>query len=136
MQLNGVIQRKLALLDGHVSQLESFLNGVAREAFIGNALLRAATERLMQVSVEIVIDIAERIIAIREAGPVESSAAAIDRLVSLGAIQHVEPYRSMVGFRNRLVHEYEVIDPNILFTAATEHLKDFRRFRDEIDTLC
>ena len=136
MRLNGVIQRKLALLDGHVTQLEAFLKGVTREAFIGNALLRAATERMMQVSVEIVIDIADRIIAIQGAGPVESAATAIDRLVALRVIQRAEPYRSMVGFRNRLVHEYEIIDPDILFTAATKHLGDFRLFRDEIDRLC
>ena len=38
--------------------------------------------------------------------------------------------------RNRLVHEYEIIDPGILFTAATGHFQDFRRFRDEIDMSC
>ena len=39
-------------------------------------------ERVLQVMVEIVIDIAERIIALKNAGPVESSAQAIKKLVA------------------------------------------------------
>jgi uncharacterized protein YutE (UPF0331/DUF86 family) len=39
----------------------------------------------------------------------------------------------MVRMRNLIVHGYDVVDPEILFDAATKRLGDFRRFRDEID---
>ncbi len=61
---------------------------------------------------------------------------AIERLVSLKILKSAEPYKEMVRFRNRIVHEYEAIDPAILFAIATEHHLDFRRFRDEIDQTC
>jgi len=39
----------------------------------------------------------------------------------------------MVRFRNLIVHEYETVDPALLYALATERLHDFRRFRDECD---
>jgi len=136
MLLNGVIQRKLALLDEYVGRLERYLNGVTLDAFKADDLVQSAVERVLQVAIEIVIDIAERLIALRDAGPVATGAEAIDRLVALGILKSAEPYRHMVRFRNRIVHEYEATDPAILFAIATEHKSDFRHFRDEIDQTC
>ncbi len=136
MLLNGVVQRKLTLLDEYVSRLECHLNGVTFDAFKADDLLQLGTERMLQVASEIVIDIAERLIALRGAGPVASAAEAIDRLVALGILQSSDPYCDMVRFRNRIVHEYETTDPAIVYSIATGHLSDFRRFRDEIDRTC
>lgn len=136
MLLNGVVQRKLALLDEDVSRLERYMDGVTLEAFKADELLQLGTERMLQVAVEIVIDIAERLIALRGAGPVATAAEAIERLAVLGILQSADPYRDMVRFRNRIVHEYETTDPAILFAIATGHMSDFRRFRDEIDRTC
>lgn len=79
------------------------------------------------------IDIAARLISLHGAGPVESASDAIRRLVSLGLIESEEPYREMVRFRNRIVHEYTTTDPVIVYEIATANRRDFRRFRDEID---
>jgi uncharacterized protein YutE (UPF0331/DUF86 family) len=136
MLLNGVIQRKLALLDEYVGRLERYLKGATLESFKADDLLQSATERVLQVSIEIVIDIAERLIALRGVGPVATASGAIERLVSLGILQSSEPYSEMVRFRNRIVHEYETTDPAILFAIATGHTSDFRKFRDEIDQTC
>lgn len=136
MILNGVIQRKLALLDEYVGRLQRYLNGVTADAFKADDLVQSATERVLQVSIEIVIDIAERLIALRGAGPVATATEAIDRLVALGILQSADPYREMVRFRNRIVHEYETTDPAILYAIATGHVSDFRRFRDEVDQTC
>lgn len=46
-----------------------------------------------------------------------------------------QPYVDIVRFRNLIVHQYEGIDPAILFDLAKGRLGDFRRFRDEIDAL-
>ncbi len=34
-----------------------------------------------------------------------------------------------------IVHQYEEIDPEILYSIVSKKLDDFRRFRDEIDKL-
>jgi uncharacterized protein YutE (UPF0331/DUF86 family) len=136
MKLNGVVQRKLALLDQYVAKLELYLGGKSLEAFKGDDMLQSATERVLQMSIEVMIDIAERLIALKGAGPVATASEAIERLVMLGILKSAMPYSDMVRFRNRIVHEYETTDPAILYSIAVDHRADFRRFRDEIDETC
>jgi uncharacterized protein YutE (UPF0331/DUF86 family) len=133
VKYNGVIQRKLALLDDQVQRLMNHTRGISFEQFEGDWLLRSACERALQVAAEVLIDIAERIIALENAGPVIGAAEAMDRLVDIGVIPSSEPYRSIVRFRNLIVHEYEAIDPRILYDIVTTRLDDFRRFRGEVD---
>ena len=130
---NGVIHRKLALLADQVSRLEAHLRGVPRDQFVNDWVLRSMAERALQVAAELMIDIAERVIALREAGPVATAGDAIKRLVDLKVLGSAEPYLSMVRFRNLLVHQYEEINPSMLYDLATTRLDDFRRFREEVD---
>jgi len=135
MKINGVIQRKLTLLDDQMVNLAKHMKGVTYEAFEGDWMRRSMAERALQVAIEIVIDVAERLIALSDAGPVASAADAIRKCVDLGYLTSATPYREMVGFRNFIVHEYEQIDPQITYALATEKLKDFRAFRAEMDAL-
>ena len=130
---NGVIQRKLALLDTQLANLELHLRGVGREQFVADWMLRSMAERALQVAAEIVIDVAERIIALKGAGPVATAVDAVARLAQLGVIESPKPYADIVRFRNILVHQYQDVDPGLVFDLATGRLADFRRFRDEID---
>jgi uncharacterized protein YutE (UPF0331/DUF86 family) len=133
MSLDGVIQRKLALLDDQVLQLRKNLQGIAPEQFKDNWLLRSMAERALQVAIEIMIDIAERLLASAGAGPAATAGEAITKCVQLGILSAEQPYKEMVGYRNLIVHEYEEINPELTYGLATEKLNDFRLFRDEID---
>ena len=133
MKYNGIVQRKLALLDRYLLQLQGNLKDVDLAGFRDNWVMQRMTERVLQVMVELVVDIAERIIAIEKAGPVATSAEAIEKLVAIGVIKSAKPYAEMVRFRNFIVHQYEEIDPAIIFNIAKNRLEDFRLFRDEID---
>ena len=133
MQTNGVIGRKLALLDDQVQKLTARLAGVSRTNFKEDWVLRSMAERALQVAAEIMIDIAERIIAVRGAGPVAGATEAISKLVSLGILKDGKNYVDIVRFRNLIVYEYEKIDPDILYDLATGRLEEFRAFRDELD---
>ncbi len=130
---NGVIQRKLALLDTQVSRLEEHLKDVTESQFAGDWVLRSMAERALQVAAEIMIDVAERIIALRGGGPVATAAEAMERLVRLGVLKSPDPYVRIVRFRNLIVHQYEEIDPSLLFELVKTRLDDFRSFRSEID---
>lgn len=133
MKYNGTIQRKLTLLDEQVGRLEKSLEGVGYGTFKDDWILRSMAERALQVSVEIMIDIADRIIALEGAGPTAGASEAMKKLASLRVLASEQPYADMVRFRNLIVHEYEKIDPEILFNLATKRLEVFRRFRDELD---
>jgi uncharacterized protein YutE (UPF0331/DUF86 family) len=133
MKYNGIIERKLALLDDQVQKIRQHSKDLSYCEFEESWALRSMAERAVQVAAEIVIDIAERIIALEQAGPAASAAAAMEKLAALGVIEKAEPYRSIVRFRKLIVHEYEQIDPRILFSMITERLEDFLKFRAEID---
>ena len=133
MKYNGVIQRKLALLDDQIVELREHLQKKSYKDFEGSWLLRSMTERALQVAVEIIIDVAERIIALENAGPVGSAADAIKKLVHLKVLKSEKPFEGMVKFRNVIVHQYERVDPAILYNLATKKLGDFRKFIEAID---
>ena len=133
MKYNGTIQRKLALLDDQVQMLRQHTEGVSFKEFEKSWAMRSMAERAVQVAAEILIDIAERIIALEKAGPVATSVNAMEKLEELGVIESADPYRSIVRFRNLIVHEYERIDPKVLYSIITDNLDDFLAFRDEID---
>ncbi|MFQ6036452.1 MAG: DUF86 domain-containing protein [Sedimentisphaerales bacterium] len=133
MKYNAVVHRKFALLDKYLLQLQGELKDVDIETFKNDWTLQRMTERVLQVMVEVVIDIAERIIAQKNAGPVATAAEAIEKLVELQVIKTSKPYTDMVRFRNLIIHQYEEINPTIVFNIAKNQLDAFRQFRDEID---
>jgi uncharacterized protein YutE (UPF0331/DUF86 family) len=135
MTINGVIQRKLSLMDHDLLRLKQAMAGVDLKGFEDNWGLQRIAERTLQVMVEIVIDVCERIVALKGAGPAATAGEAVEKMVQLGILQSAEPYRSMVRFRNLIVHQYEEIDPAILYDLATNRLDAFRQFRAEIDRL-
>ncbi len=61
MEINGIIQRKLSLLDDQVLKLEKHLEGISLGQFREDWMRRSMAERALQVSIEIVIDVAERL---------------------------------------------------------------------------
>jgi len=133
MNINGVIQRKLALLEEYRLQLQTALQDIRLPEFRNHWVLRRTAERSLQVMIEIIIDIAERILAERGAGPAASAAEAIEKLVLLKVLPAADPFRQMVRFRNLIVHQYEAIEPALLYELATSRLDDFRLFRDSLD---
>ncbi len=133
MKYNGVIQRKFALLDKQLVQLQNHTKNVDFDGFKNDWAMRSMSERALQVMVEIVIDVAERIIALENAGPTATAVEAIDRLVELSVLKSAQPYDDMVRFRNLIVHQYEEIDPAIIYDIIKNKLDNFRQFRNEID---
>lgn len=133
MKYNAVVHRKFALLDKYLTQLQNQLKDVNIEAFKDDWALQRMTERALQVMTEVVIDIAERVIAQKGAGPAATAAEAIEKLVDLGTIKSAKPYTDMVRFSNLIIHRYEEIDPAIVFNLAKNKLDAFRQFRDELD---
>ena len=80
---NGVIQRKFALLDKYLLELQKRLRSVTLEQFQQDWGLQRLTERSLQVMIEVVIDVAERLLALKNAGPAASAAEAIEKLVTI-----------------------------------------------------
>ena len=129
--LNGVIARKLQSLDEILTELRS-LGEMRAPQLEQDWRTRRAIERDLQVLVEIVIDVCQRLISLAGQTPAATSTDAIDRCIALGVLSDDEIYRQMVRFRNFIVHRYEHIAPDVLVDMVNRRLPDFEQFRDEV----
>lgn len=131
MKYNGVVDKKLKLLDKKLSEIDSWevnqLSDLQQSSMLSNAL-----ERGLQVAVEIMIDVAERILALENVPPGDGAAVNIQKLATLGVIKDPDVYMDMVRFRNFIVHRYEYIDTDIIYDIAKNKLWLFRKFAKEI----
>jgi uncharacterized protein YutE (UPF0331/DUF86 family) len=129
--INGVITGKLQSLDETLNELSS-VGEVSSAQLNSDWRTRRAIERDLQILVEIVVDVCQRIISLAGQTPPESGVDAIERCIQLGVLSDNEAYRKMVRFRNLIVHRYEYIDVAILVDIANNRLDDLRSFRDEV----
>lgn len=131
MKYNGVIESTLRIIEQKLSDIESWKIDNYSD-FSSNTMMQNASERALQVSVEAMIDVSERILALNKKPPAGTSAENIKLLESLGVIRDSEIYTPMIRFRNFIVHRYEKIDGEIIFEILQNKLDLFRRFVDEI----
>ena len=129
--VNGVIVRPLQSLDKILTELRS-LGEVQTPQLEHDWRTQRAIERDLQVLVEIVIDVCQRLISLAGQTPAATGTDAIDRCIALGVLSNDEIYHKMIRFRNFTVHRYEDIAANVLVDMVNQHLPDFEQFRDEV----
>ena len=135
MRINGVVESKLRFLEQVLDDLESWsFPDLAR--FQTDTMLRRATERALQLAIESVIDVSERILATQRIPPADTSAENIKQLQRIKILRDSEQYTEMIRFRNFIVHRYEQINPEIIYSIVKGKLNSFRDFIDEIRTAC
>ncbi|MBM3119826.1 MAG: DUF86 domain-containing protein [Chloroflexi bacterium] len=95
---------------------------------------RRACERLLQVSIEAVIDICHLLVAGLRLGIAAEEDDLFEKLKEAGIIslKTTEVLKEMKGFRNILVHEYARIDDKIVYEIARTRLADFEAFKQQI----
>lgn len=131
MQHNGVILKKFAVMDDEVARLRA-LGEVTVARLDADHFLKHGVERSLQICVEVVIDVAQRILALEGRQPAATAFDAMRALESMGVIASAERYRPMLQFRNFVVHRYERVDTQVLVGILQRHLGDLGAFRDEV----
>ncbi|MHB8765034.1 MAG: type VII toxin-antitoxin system HepT family RNase toxin, partial [Deferrisomatales bacterium] len=129
--LNGVIGEKLQTLDQVLSELKS-LGEVTAEQLTSDWRTRRAVERDLQILVEVVIDVCQRLISLGDQSPATTGADAIARCIQMGALKNRDGYRKMAQFRNFIVHRYEQVDVSVLVDMLDRKLPDFEQFRSDV----
>jgi len=131
MKYNGVILKKFAVMDDEISRLRAL--GVMTTTRLDNDhFLKHGIERALQIAVEVVVDVAQRILSLEGRQPAPTAFDALTGLEAMGIIESAERYRSMIQFRNFVVHRYERVDSAILVKILSQHLDDLTAFRDEV----
>ncbi len=133
MKFNGVIQRKLERIAENTRKLRSLLP-ITSERLRADFFLQGGIERTLQVSIEAMIDIANRIGSLAEQPPASESYLSLRMLQDMGVIENAERYRDMIRFRNFIVHRYEQIEPAVIVAILTNRLDEFDAFIKEIET--
>lgn len=130
----SVIDR--AVIERRLTTLEHYVNGLRRYQHLRLAdyredfEIRMTTERLLQLSIQICMDIASYIIA-RKRLKVPDTAADVFHVLAGARIvprAFADRVTHMVGCRNRLVHGYLDIDPAQVHQVLQTRLKDFESF--------
>lgn len=123
---------KMDVLDGYLKELREILPS----SFEGYKKIekRRACERLLQVSIECVIDICGLVVTGLRLGLPAEEDDLFEKLEQAGIISssRKESLKKMKAFRNILVHEYGPIDDMIVYEVLQNNLNDFEIFKREI----
>ena len=126
------ILAKIDQLDAYVAELQE----IAPQSFKEYQAVekKRACERLLQVSVEVVIDICNLLVSGLRLGLPAEEEDLFRKLLKAGVISKEmgEKLREMRGFRNILVHEYAQVDNRLVYDAVKTRLEDFTIFRREV----
>jgi uncharacterized protein YutE (UPF0331/DUF86 family) len=126
------ILAKLDELEGYLRELQS-LSPKSLEDF-RRIEIRRSCERLLQIAIEAVIEVCHLLVTGLRLGLPSEENDLFEKLARAGVISAElnGTLRRMRGFRNILVHEYGVLNEQIVFAAATSRFEDFSRFREEV----
>ena len=124
---------------GKIDQLEGYLRDlrtIVPQDFAAYQKVekRRACERLLQLSIEAVIEVCHLLVTGLRLGIPAEEDDLFEKLEAAGVIspQTRETLREMKGFRNILVHEYARIDDRMVYEVARSRLGDFETFKEEI----
>lgn len=115
----GIVRRKLAVIIENLKALEP-IKVMSKEDYIEDIYKRKAAERLLQELIEAAIDINTHIIV--QTGNIapddyyESFMRAGElKIISLDLAEKLAP---SAGLRNRLVHEYDLLEHSLVLDAV------------------
>jgi uncharacterized protein YutE (UPF0331/DUF86 family) len=116
---------KLAVVRDNLEKLEQIPQGSYDEFSADFRNLDSALHRL-QTSIQALIDVACYLVAALALGIPRSSLDALERLEAGGLLPQgsAQRFAPIVGFRNRIVHQYDRIDPQIVYRILTQNRSD------------
>lgn len=125
---------KLDEIDGYLRELREV--APASIAEYHKIATRRSCERLLQIAIECVIDVAHLFVSGLRLGLPAEENDIFEKLERAGVISAamVAVLKRMKGCRNILVHEYARVSDEIIFEAVSARLGDFDDFRREATT--
>lgn len=125
--------RLISNIEGFVKELRQS-NDITHDLFMHDIRIQRFVERTLQIAVEACLDVTHHIISDEKWREPDSYADAFMVLAENNVITRsdAESYSLMAHFRNRMVHYYEKIDPEQVFTIFNGRLGDFEDFTASI----
>lgn len=101
-------------------------------AFLADGRNLPAALHWMQTAIQALIDIGLVLVSERGLPTPRTSADVLERLEEAGALPpgSAVRFRPLIGFRNRVVHPYDRVDPEIVYRVVKEDREDLRDLLD------
>ena len=130
MVISEVIRKRLNKLDEYLKILEG-IKKYSFEEFISDPEHYGSAERFLQLSIEVLNDIGNHIIADEKLGMINWQSDIPDILHKNNYITNElkTNWIQIIGFRNILVHDYLDIDRKIVFSVLQNNLTDIYELR-------
>ena len=123
----ALVAKKLALIETSVHELRS----LARLAEIATDKVQERfVEHTLQIAIQAALDVASHIVSDERLGEPRTNRELVDLLERNGWVPSdlAGILRRMVGFRNILVHGYDVVDIAVVREIVEQRLEDLLRF--------
>ena len=133
MVTDEVIQERLRLLAEYIEDLRAE-QGISFAQYQDDKKTRRYVEHTIQIAIEACLDIGHHIIAEKHL-PLPKEHRDIFQVLGEAEIvpgEAVPALPKMVGFRNRLVHEYERVENELVYGILKKNLGDLERFGQAI----
>jgi uncharacterized protein YutE (UPF0331/DUF86 family) len=129
------VEDRLERLEALLEELEG-VRSAGEEAYLADAKQRLATERLLQLSIQICIDLAAQVVSEQSAAPPSSYSDVFKILGDKGVVSADLAKRlgDAARQRNLLVHLYMEIDDKAVY-ASLAFLDDLREFAEIVESL-
>lgn len=127
------IRQKLQFMRQELRELKKF-QGMDLSQFQSNSLYEAAATRMLQVTIEAMLDICAHLISREGWGLPKSYVETVELAVHNGLIppEMEDTYKAMARFRNRVVHLYDEVNAAEIWNIIQNHLEDFRPFMEVV----
>ena len=128
-----LIEKKLRNIELLLKELKS-VKIDSFEEFKENVIVKRFIERNLELAIEQMVDICKHFISGLDLEEPETYADCFDIISKGGVIakKSTSIFKSMVRFRNILIHAYNGIDDSITYGIFNKHLEDFRKFINQI----
>jgi uncharacterized protein YutE (UPF0331/DUF86 family) len=122
---------KVAFVRQALAELEA-IPQASLEEFLGDRRNLPAALHWLQTAVQALVDIGLILVASRGLATPRTSLEVLERLEEASALPSgsAVQYRAVIGFRNRIVHLYDRVDPAIVYGILTEDRQDLTRLLD------
>ncbi|MFP4392817.1 MAG: type VII toxin-antitoxin system HepT family RNase toxin [Desulfohalobiaceae bacterium] len=126
---HDVLLRLLSSIESYVSDLRN-AQDLNYSNFMSDIRAQRFVERTLQIAVEACLDTMHHIISDQKWREPDSYADAFMVLAQnhVLSLEQARRFSLMARFRNKLVHHYEKVDPEQVFTIFEKHLNDFDEF--------
>lgn len=124
-----LVRRKIAVVSRNLEALET-IEGIDLASYRSDFFRKKGTERLLQETVEAAVDANLHLLRVAEA---DTPADYYESFIALGRQEVIpaslaERLAPAAGLRNRLVHEYDEIDDEIVLKAVAQARRDFAEY--------